>query len=123
MYKRQPYCYVGDFSEAILSVLNAPKLKVAYNVFNVGDPSENYTKQMLVDEILKSIPHSKIKYVNKNEDPRDYRVNSDKIKRELGFEITMRVPDGIEEVKRMVLEGIIQNPENQRYYNIPHESE
>ena len=33
------------------------------------------------------------------------------------------IVDGIEEVKRMVLEGIIQNPENQRYYNIPHESE
>ena len=78
---------------------------------------------MLADELLKSIPHSKIKYVNKNEDLRDYRVNSDKIKRELGFEITMRVPDGIEEVKRIVQESIIQDPENQRYYNIPHESQ
>ena len=119
----RPYCHVKDFANAFITILRAPDTNVAYNVFNVGDTSENYTKQMLVDEILKSIPHSKIKYVNKNEDPRDYRVNSDKIKRELGFEITMRVPDGIEEVKRMVLEGIIQNPENQRYYNIPHESE
>jgi len=118
----RPYCHVKDFANAFITILRATDTKVAYNVFNVGDTSENYTKQMLVDEILKSIPHSKIKYVNKNEDPRDYRVNSDKIKRELGFEITMRVPDGIEEVKRMVLEGVIQNPENQRYYNIPHES-
>ena len=76
---------------------------------------------MLVYELLKSFPHSMIKYVNTNEDPRDYRVNSDKIKRELGFEITMRVPDGIEEVKRIIQEGIIQDPENQRYYNTPHE--
>jgi len=117
----RPYCHVKDFSNAFITILRAPDSKVAYNVFNVGDTSENYTKQMLVDEILKSIPHSKIKYVNKNEDPRDYRVNSDKIKRELGFEITMRVPDGIEEVKRMVQEGVIQDPEDQRYYNIPHE--
>ena len=119
----RPYCHVKDFSNAFITILRAPDSKVAYNVFNVGDTSENYTKQMLIDEILKSIPHSKIKYVNKNEDPRDYRVNSDKIKRELGFEITMRVPDGIEEVKRIVQEGIIQDPENQRYYNIPHESQ
>ena len=119
----RPYCHVKDFSNAFITILRAPDSKVAYNVFNVGDTSENYTKQMLVDEILKSIPNSKIKYVNKNEDPRDYRVNSDKIKRELGFEITMRVPDGIEEVKRIVQEGIIQDPENQRYYNIPHESQ
>ena len=119
----RPYCHVKDFSNAFITILRAPDSKVAYNVFNVGDTSENYTKQMLVDEIIKSIPHCKIKYVNKNEDPRDYRVNSDKIKRELGFEITMRVPDGIEEVKRIVQEGIIQDPENQRYYNIPHESQ
>ena len=119
----RPYCHVKDFSNAFITVLKSPTEKVAYNVFNVGDTQENYTKKMLADELLKSIPHSKIKYVNKNEDLRDYRVNSDKIKRELGFEITMRVPDGIEEVKRIVQEGIIQDPENQRYYNIPHESQ
>jgi len=117
----RPYCHVKDFSNAFITVLRASKDKVAYNVFNVGDTSENYTKQMLVEEIKKAIPEANIKYIDKNEDPRDYRVNSDKIKRELGFEITMRVSDGIEEVKRMVQEGIIQDPEDQRYYNIPHE--
>ena len=47
----------------------------------------------------KVIPDSKIKYVKKNEDPRDYRVNCDKIKKELGFKISMTVPDGILEIK------------------------
>ena len=117
----RPYCHVKDFSNAFITILRAENEKVAYNVFNVGDTSENYTKQMLVDEIIKIIPEAKIKYVEKNEDPRDYRVNSDKIKRELDFKITMRVPDGIEEVKRMIQEGVIVNPEDQRYYNIPHE--
>ena len=117
----RPYCHVKDFSNAFITILRANKQKVAYNVFNVGDTEENYTKQMLVDEIVKIIPDAKINYVEKNEDPRDYRVNSDKIKHELGFKITMRVSDGIEEVKRMVQEGIIQNPEDQRYYNIPRE--
>jgi nucleoside-diphosphate-sugar epimerase len=118
----RPYCHVKDFSNAFITVLKSPTEKVAYNVFNVGDTQENYTKQMLIDEIKKVLPESKIKYVEKNEDPRDYRVNSDKIKRELGFEITMRVPDGIKEVKRIVQEGVIQDPEDQKYYNIPHES-
>ena len=118
----RPYCHVKDFSNAFITVLKSPTEKVAYNVFNVGDTQENYTKQMLIDEIKKVLPESKIKYVNKNEDPRDYRVNSDKIKRELGFEITMRVSDGIKEVKRMVQEGVVQDPEDQKYYNIPHES-
>jgi nucleoside-diphosphate-sugar epimerase len=116
----RPYCHVKDFSNAFITVIRSPAEKVAYNVFNVGDTEENYTKQMLIDEIKKILPESKIKYVEKNDDPRDYRVNSDKIKRELGFKITMRVPDGIMEVKRMIQEGVIQDPEDQKYYNIPH---
>jgi nucleoside-diphosphate-sugar epimerase len=119
----RPYCHVKDFSNAFITVLKSPVEKVAYNVFNVGDTSENYTKQMLINEIKKVLPSSKIKYVEKNDDPRDYRVNSDKIKKELGFKITMRVPDGIEEVRRMVQEGVIKDPEDQKYYNIPHERE
>jgi nucleoside-diphosphate-sugar epimerase len=117
----RPYCHVKDFSNAFITVLKAHSQKVAYDVFNVGDTEENYTKQMLIDEIKKVLPEAKIKYVDKNDDPRDYRVNSDKIKRELGFKISMRVPDGIMEVKRMIQEGVIKDPEDQRYYNIPHE--
>ena len=71
----RPYCHVMDFSNAYLTLLKTSAEKVAYNVFNVGDTSENYTKQMIVDEIIKAIPDAKIKYVKKDEDPRDYRVN------------------------------------------------
>lgn len=117
----RPYCHVKDFSNAFITVLNSPNEKVAYNVFNVGDTKENYTKQMIVNEIKKVLPNSKIKYVKKNEDPRDYRVNFDKIKKELGFKISMTVPDGIKEIKRVIQENLIQDPENQKYYNIPHE--
>ena len=117
----RPYCHVKDFSNAFLTVLKSPDEKVAYNVFNVGDTKENYTKQMLVEEIKKILPSAKIKYVQKNDDPRDYRVNCDKIKKELGFKITMTVPDGILEIKRVIQEELIKDPENQKYYNIPHE--
>jgi nucleoside-diphosphate-sugar epimerase len=118
----RPYCHVKDFSNAFITVLQAPKEKVSYNVFNVGDTKENYTKQMIVNEIKKVIPNTNIKYVPKNDDPRDYRVNCDKIKKELGFNITMTVPDGILEIKRVIEEKIIQNPESQKYYNIPYEA-
>ena len=116
----RPYCHVNDFSRAFMTVLNTPKDKVAYQVFNVGATKENYTKQMIVEEIRKQIPEAKIKYVHKEEDPRDYRVNFDKIQKELGFEVSKTVPDGIQEVKELVSSGIIQDPEDQRYYNIPH---
>ena len=76
---------------------------------------------MLINEIKKIIPNSKIKYVTRDDDPRDYRVNCDKIKKELGFKITMTVPDGIREIKRLIQENLIKDPEDQKYYNIPHE--
>ena len=61
----RPYCHVKDFSNAFITVLKSTNEKVAYNVFNVGDTNENYTKKMLVDEIKKVIPDSKIKYGKK----------------------------------------------------------
>lgn len=116
----RPYCHVNDFAGAFLAVLNASREKVAYNVFNVGDTRENYTKKMLVDELIKQFPELNVTYIQKDEDPRDYRVNSDKIKRELGFSITMTVPDGIAEIKRVISERVIQDPEAQCYYNTPY---
>jgi len=117
----RPYCHVDDFSRAILTVMEAPRETVGYNVFNVGDTRENYTKKMIVEEILNYIPDAKIKYVQKNEDPRDYRVSFKKIKKELSFEISKTLTDGIKEIKEIVQLGIIKDPEEQRFYNIPHE--
>jgi nucleoside-diphosphate-sugar epimerase len=115
----RPYCHVSDFSKAIILVLRAPKHKVAYNVFNVGDYSQNYTKKMIVDELLQQIPEGHVKFVHKDEDPRDYRVRFDKIKNELGFRISKTVPEGINEVLTALRFGVIENPDDQRYYNIP----
>lgn len=116
----RPYCHVKDFANAFIKVLNSPTKKVAYNVFNVGNTKENYTKQMLVEEIKKIIPNTKIKYVIKNDDPRDYKVNCDKIKNELGFKTTMTIQDGINEINRAIKENLIQDLDHQKYYNIPH---
>lgn len=114
----RPYCHVNDFSRAILAVLEADD-RVAYNVYNVGDTLQNYTKKMVVDELLKQIPDGRIQYVHKDEDPRNYRVNFDKIKNELGFRISKTVPEGIKDVLSGIRTGVIRNPDDQRYYNIP----
>lgn len=113
----RPYCHVYDLARSVVLVLESPANKVAYEVFNVGDTSENYTKKMIVDEIVKQIPSAKIKYVQKSEDPRDYRVNFDKIKNELGFHITIKVPKGIEQLKQVVVEGFFNNVDDKRYKN------
>jgi len=115
----RPYCHVRDFSQAILAVLNAPEEKVAYNMFNVGDSTQNYTKRMLVDELLLQIPGARVKYVQVGEDPRDYRVNFDKIKDGLGFKISRTVPEGMGDILACLRQGVIEDPDDPIYYNIP----
>jgi nucleoside-diphosphate-sugar epimerase len=115
----RPYCHVNDFSHAILSVMHAAEEKVAYDVFNVGDTQQNYTKKMLLDEIQKQIPDGKVEFVHKEDDPRDYRVNFDKIRTVLDFHISKMVPDGISDIISCLKLGIIKNPNDQTFYNIP----
>lgn len=114
----RPYCHVSDLARAVQVVLESPKKKVAFEVFNVGDTAENYQKRMLVDEILKFIPDGKVKYVHKDEDPRDYRVSFRKIGEQLGFRITKRVPDGIQQVIRVIHDGVLADPDDAKYKNI-----
>ena len=113
----RPYCHVADLARSIGLVLQSPPEKVAYEVFNVGATAENYTKKMLVEEIRKNIPDAKVKYVPKNEDPRDYKVGFEKIRSGLGFRISRRVPDGISEVIRVLRMGLLSDPDDRRYYN------
>jgi nucleoside-diphosphate-sugar epimerase len=115
----RPYCHVGDLAAAIVAVLDRPWEDVAYDVFNVGDSSENYTKRMVVDELLRLIPDGRIRYVQRDEDPRDYRVRFDKIRGRLGFEITRTVPEGMREIIGCLAHGHIADPDDQRYYNTP----
>jgi len=114
----RPYCHVYDLSRAVVSVFETESDIASFNIYNVGDTSENYQKQMIVDEIIKQLPNSKIKYVKKDEDPRDYRVSFDKIKNELSFSITKTVSDGIRQVIQIINEDFILNPDDPKYKNI-----
>jgi nucleoside-diphosphate-sugar epimerase len=116
----RPYCHVRDFSRAIMTVLEAPKDKVQCECFNVGSTEENYTKKMIVEELLKLFPKARIRRIEKKEDPRNYRVKFEKINQKLDFAISKTVPEGIKEIKEAIELGIINNPEDQKYYNIPH---
>ncbi|MBA7527055.1 UDP-glucose 4-epimerase [subsurface metagenome] len=114
----RPYCYVGDIARACMLVLKSDAKKVDLNVYNVGDTSENYQKKMIAEEILKVIPGAKFKYVPKDEDPRDYRVDFSKIKNELEYNITKTVHDGIKEIHLMLKDGLISEPFAPKYKNI-----
>jgi nucleoside-diphosphate-sugar epimerase len=114
----RPYCHVDDLARSVVLVLESPEEKVRANVFNVGSTEENYNKGMIIEEVCKVVPNVKVIYVESSEDPRDYRVNFDKIKNELGFTITKKVPDGVKEVYALLKTGIVTDPFEQKFRNI-----
>ncbi len=114
----RPYCHVDDLARSVLLILQSDDAKVRANVFNVGDTAENYQKGMIIDEVCKIVPNVKVHFVESSEDPRDYRVNFDKIKNELGYTITKKVPDGIKEIYKLVQSSVITDPFEQKFRNI-----
>jgi nucleoside-diphosphate-sugar epimerase len=113
----RPYCHVHDLARSCILVLETPADRVDHNVFNVGDNRENYQKKSIAEEISKVVPSAQVRYVPKEEDPRDYRVDFTKAAQTLGFRISKTVPDGIREIHKALTEGIISDPWSKKYSN------
>lgn len=113
----RPYVHARDAARAMALVLGAPVDRVRGQVFNVGDTTQNYQKQQLVELIKVHAPDAAVEYVKKQEDPRDYRVSFARIADQLGYHISTTVPDGIAEVARLVRNDVIDDPDAARYRN------
>ncbi len=94
----RPYCHVTDFARAISSVISAKKELINFEIFNCGSDNNNYTKKMIIDEIFNFIKRGSISYKENDSDPRNYRVNFSKIKKQLKFEAKYSVEHGIKEI-------------------------
>lgn len=116
----RPYCHTTDLAEACRLAIEAPAEVAAYQAFNVGSTKENYQKQQLVDLITARVPETEdlVDYIEKDEDPRDYRVSFSKIEQALQFQTKKTVADGIDEISMAITTKLIQNPDDQRYRNV-----
>jgi nucleoside-diphosphate-sugar epimerase len=110
----RPYVHVGDAARAIVLVLTA---RPESRVFNVGHSDENYRKLDLVELVRERLPEADVRFVHRDEDPRDYRVAFERIRSELGFDPVMRVPDGIAEVITALEERRFGDPFDRRFSN------
>ena len=113
----RPYCHTKDLARCCVQILQAPQQSINRQAFNVGDDLENYQKKTLAGYIQDHIKDFKVTYIKKDEDPRDYRVSFQKIK-DLGFTITKRLPDGIQEIIAALNDGITKEPYSKKYSNI-----
>lgn len=118
----RPYCHLRDFSRLIEMVIEADKDKVNFEVFNAGGDVNNFTKKMIVDEVLNHVSDGKVVYNSEGSDPRNYRVSFKKVKDVLGFEPKFTVEEGIKELVEALKVGLyadsLNNPERYGNYKI-----
>lgn len=132
----RPVVHIEDISRAFLAALEAPREAVHNEAFNVGINAENYQVRDLAEIVKDTVPDCRIEYAPGGEpDKRSYRVNFDKINRQLpGFkpewnarraaqqlydayrqtDLTLEDFEGprykrIDQIKRLLAEGKLDN--------------
>jgi nucleoside-diphosphate-sugar epimerase len=114
----RPNLHIQDMVRAYLVFLEAPGGRIDGEAFNVGFQNRSVEDiAMLVRDTLgdKTI---ELEYTPSN-DNRSYHVNSDKVKRVLGFETRFTIEDAIRDIAEAYRRGRIQDPfTNPVYSNI-----
>jgi len=113
------FVHIRDVVRGVIMGLEADKEKVRGQVFNLGTENGNYSKNDIVNFILRRMPETVVEYkdLTFGGDMRDITVSFEKIKRVLGFETTLNVDDGVREVLFTLKSGLIRNPTDDRYRN------
>ena len=95
----RPLVHIRDISRAFITCMEAPREKVHNRAFNVGATAENYRMIEVAEIVRDVVPESTIEIADgAGPDKRCYRVNCDRITRELGFECEWTVRRGVEEL-------------------------
>jgi nucleoside-diphosphate-sugar epimerase len=113
------FVHVRDVVRGIILGLEAPEEKVRGRIYNLGTETGNYTKDEIVGLVIKRLPDTMVTYkdLTFGGDMRDITVSFEHIRQELGFEATLTVDDGVREIVHVLRDGIIRNPQDEKYTN------
>ena len=115
----RPFVHVSDVAQAVLRAVQAPQDVVAGRIFNVGSNGQNTTLGALGRLIGSKVPTAELVISEGDGDRRNYRVNFDRIQRELQFEPAWTLEAGIEQVlrrcaqrRRRLQRTVLQQPQS-----------
>lgn len=108
----RPLLHVRDAANAVVCNLDKPQTGI-YNLHR-----QNVRIIDLAYQVRNHFPDMEIETTAMHfQDSRNYRVNSDKARNELGFKPTFSIDDGIEEIKELLVSGRLKDVDNPRYTN------
>jgi nucleoside-diphosphate-sugar epimerase len=113
------FVHIRDVVRGVMMGMEADQNIIRGQVFNLGTQNGNYSKNDIVNFILKRMPETVVEYkdLTFGGDMRDITVSFEKIKRVLGFDTTLDIDDGVREVLFALKTGLIKTPTDDRYRN------
>ena len=121
--QQRPNLHVQDYCDAVKLFLKAPSEKIQNEVFNVG--TQNLTimqiAEMVRDVVSTEFPEKgKVEIVTTpSDDNRSYHINSDKIKRVLGFVPSHSIEDAVRDLCAAFRDGRLpKSMDDDRYFNV-----
>jgi nucleoside-diphosphate-sugar epimerase len=111
----RPVVHIEDICEAVYRSLIAPADAVRGKIFNVGQNSDNYRIREIAQIAGEEFPGCEVTVGSSAGDNRSYRVNFDRIHRELpGFRCKYTARDGARQL-REIFERIQMGPETYQF--------
>ena len=113
----RPNIHIADMVEIYVVLLNAPKEKIAGEIFNGG--YENYSVLQLAEAVRDVIGEDVVLKTTPTDDNRSYHVSSKKIADVLGFTASHTIKDAVSDIKNAFEKGLLPNSlDDEMYFNI-----
>ncbi|MCW0213933.1 MAG: SDR family oxidoreductase [Pseudonocardia sp.] len=95
----RPLAHAEDIARAVVAGLTAPADVVSARAYNVGTEKNNRTVAEIAQAVIDAVPGSELRITGEaGNDPRSYRVDFSRARKELGFEAEWTIPAGAQQL-------------------------
>ena len=97
----RPLAHADDIAAAVVAALVAPAEVVRARAYNVGTERNNRTVAEIAAAVVDAVPGAELLITGEaGNDPRSYRVDFARARKELAFEASWTIPDGAAQLAR-----------------------
>jgi nucleoside-diphosphate-sugar epimerase len=119
----RPNLHVQDYCDVVEVFLTAPSEKIQNEIFNVGTQNLSLMQiaHLVRDVVSREFPEKgRVEIVTTpSDDLRSYHINSDKIKRTLGFTPSHSIEEAVHDLCQAFRDGRLPNSmDDDRYFNV-----
>lgn len=113
----RPNIHIEDMTDLYVKTVSLPTERIDGKIYNAGYYNQTITE---IAETARDVVGSDVKInFEPTNDLRSYRINSDLIRRELGFEARRDIATAVRDLCNAFDRGLVTDPMNDpRYYNI-----